>query len=152
MRTRKLFSITLFLFIITGIGGCEDQNETYPDAIIVKELSKIPLIGNNTKSIVVQSQKELETVFSKSELKQIEDLQQIDFSSHSLLLGYGSYGNEVSNIEHSFSKTGTRTYTYLINVSGLATRPDVFRYGIIVTKLLKSTEVIFIIEELHLEN
>lgn len=152
MKTNKKLLIISFLLILIGMGGCENENEIYPDATIVKELPKINVIGNNTKSIVIQSQKELKAVFNKNELQQIEDLQQIDFSKYTLLLGYGSYSNEVSNMEHSFSKTRTTSYTYLLKVGGDATRPDVFRYGILVIKLPKSAEVIFKIEELHIEN
>ena len=150
MKTKKVFLIVPFLFLI--MGGCEDKDGIYPEAIIVKELSKITVLGNHTKSVVVQSQKELKAVFSEEELKRIDDLQQIDFSKYSLLLGYGSYANEVANMEHLFSKTTEMSYTYLLKIGGAATRPDSFRYGILVSKLPKSAEVIFKIEELHLEN
>ena len=136
MKTKKILLIISFLLILIGMGGCENENEIYPDATIIKELPKINVIGNNTKSIVIQSQKELEAVFNKNEL----------------LLGYGGYGNEVSTMVHSFSKTRTTSYIYLLKVGGDATRPDVFRYGILVIKLPKSAEVIFKIEELHIEN
>lgn len=152
MKTRKIFLMMPFLFLIMGIGGCEDKNEIFPDATIVKELPKVNVIGNSTKSIIIQSQRELEAVFSKNELQQVNDLQQIDFSKYTLLLGYGTYPNEVSNMEHSFSKTGTNTYTYLLKITGDATRPEAFRYGILVGKLPKSAKVIFKIEELYLEN
>jgi len=55
-------------------------------------------------------------------------------------------------MEHSFIKTGTRSYTYLLKVTGAATRPDAFRYGIIVKKLPKAAEVTFKIEELRPDN
>ncbi len=152
MKIKKIFLMMPFLFLIMGIEGCEDKNEIYPDATIVKELPKVNVIGNNTKSIIIQSQRELEAVFSKNELQQVNDLQQIDFSKNTLLLGYGNYSNEVSNMEHSFVKTGISTYTYLLKITGLATRPDTFRFGILVVKLPKSAEVIFKIEELYLEN
>ncbi|MEA4985496.1 hypothetical protein SDC9_36651 [bioreactor metagenome] len=144
--------MTPFLFMMIGMEACEDKNEIYPDATIVKELPKITAIGDHTKSVAIRSQKELEDVFSKDELKRFEDLQQIDFSKYMLLLGYGTYPNEVSNMEHSFSKTGTNTYTYLLKITGDATRPEAFRYGILVGKLPKSAKVIFKIEELYLEN
>ncbi|MDP3443975.1 MAG: hypothetical protein Q8T08_14055, partial [Ignavibacteria bacterium] len=134
---------------IMGIGGCEDKNEIYPEASIVTELPKINVIGNNTNSIIIQSQKELEAVFTKDELQQVNGLQQIDFSKHTLLLGYGDYNNEVSNMEHSFVKTNIKTYTYLLKIAGDATRPDTFRFGILVVKLPISAEVIFRIEKLN---
>ena len=152
MKTKKVFLIIPLLFLIIGMGGCEDKNGIYPEAMVVKELPKISILGNHTKSVIIQSQKELKAVFSEDELKRIDDLQQIDFSKHTLLLGYGSYANEVANMEHSFSKTTETSYTYLLKIDGAATRPDSFRYGILVGKLPKPVEVIFKIEKLHLEN
>ncbi len=138
--------------LILGMGCEKEVNTTFPDAIIIKELPKLTILGKNTKSIVIQSQKELNTVFSESELQRYEELQQIDFTKYTLLLGFSSYGNEVSNMQHSFIKTETNSYIYLIKIGGLATRPDTFRYGVIVAKLPKAAKVVFKIEELHLEN
>jgi|ADurb_Cas_02_Slu_FD_contig_31_3305740_length_1145_multi_3_in_0_out_0_1 hypothetical protein len=110
------------------------------------------ILGSNSESLVIQSQNELQALFSNEELQRYEDLQQIDFTQYTLLLGHGSYPNEVSNQEHSFIKTGIRSYTYLLKVAGDATRPDAFRYGIIVKKLPQAAEVTFKIEELRLDN
>ena len=153
MKTSKLLLTMLFLFMIIGIAGCEDdENETYPDAIIVKELPRLST-GNNTRSLVIRSQKELEAVFDKNELERVEELQQIDFSKYTLLSGFVGSSTEVYVAEHSFSKTGTTTYTYLLEIiRGYTARPDAFRYGIIVLKLPKSAEVVFKIEELRLED
>ncbi len=151
MKTKMiLFTVIVFSLMVGGAGCERNNNISYPDATIIKELPKITDIGSNTKSLVMQSQKELESVFNKNELQRFEDLQQIDFSKYTLLLGCGSYGNEVSNMEHSFIKTGTKSYTYLLKVGGDATRPNTFRYGILVEKLPNSAEVTFKIEELHL--
>ena len=131
--------------------GCERENTVYPDAVIVKELSKLP-IGNNRNSIVIQSQTELKAVYSSDIFQHYDDLKNIDFSKHTLLLGFGGYGNEVSDMQHYFIKSGASSYTYLLKIGGDATRPDTFRYGIIVEKLPKAAKVTFKIEELHLEN
>lgn len=151
-RKTILFSVIALFFLMGGMGCEKEKNITFPDAIIIKELPKLNILGSNTESIVIHSQKELDAVFSESELQQYEELQQIDFTKHTLLLGFGSYGNEVSNMQHYFIKTGTRSYTYLLKIAGLATRPDTFRYGVVVTKLPKAAEVTFKIEELRLEN
>lgn len=63
-----------------------------------------------------------------------------------------AYGNEVSDMQHYFIKSGTSSYTYLLKIEGYATRFDAFWYGIIATKLPKAAKVNFKIEELHLEN
>ena len=153
MKSKTILFSVIALFLLIGETGCEkEKNITFPDAIIIKELPKLDILGNNTESIVIQSQKELGAIFSESELQRYEELQQIDFTQCTLLLGFGSYGNEVSNMQHYFIKTGTRSYTYLLKIAGDATRPDTFRYGVIVTKLPKAAEVTFKIEELRLEN
>ena len=152
MKNKTLLFTTIALFLLIGVTRCEKEKEiTFPDAIIIKELSKLDILGSNTESIVIQSQKELDAIFSKSEMQRYEELQQIDFSKNTLLLGFGRYGNEVSNMQHYFIKTGTSSYTYLLKIAGDATRPDAFRYGIIVAKLPKATEVTFLIDELHCE-
>ena len=152
MKNKTLLFTTIALFLLIGVTRCEKEKEiTFPDAIIIKELSKLDILGSNTESIVIQSQKELDAIFSKSEMQRYEELQQIDFSKNTLLLGFGRYGNEVSNMQHYFIKTGTSSYTYLLKIAGDATRPDAFRYGIIVAKLPKDAEVTFLIDELHCE-
>ncbi|MDO5616841.1 MAG: hypothetical protein Q4G16_11665 [Cruoricaptor ignavus] len=157
MKTKKqnLVSRTLgllFILMLFASYSCDrnsDDNTIYPDAVIIKELPKIIPIGNHRESVIIQSQSELETVFDTATLEQIEDLQGIDFSKYTLLLGYGTYGNEVTNLEHYYSKTASNTYTYLLKIAGDATRPDVFRYGILVPKLPASAKVNFEIEEFY---
>ena len=151
MKTKILLIMTLATLLI-GVGCEKEKNITFPDAIIIKELPKMYILGSNSESLVIQSQNELQALFSNEELQRYEDLQQIDFTQYTLLLGHGSYPNEVSNLEHSFIKTGIRSYTYLLKVAGDATRPDAFRYGIIVKKLPQAAEVTFKIEELRLDN
>src|SRR5690554_2663704 len=139
MKTIQILLLIPFLFILIGMTGCEDDgNETYPDAIIVKELPRLNP-GNNNRPLVIRSRKELEAVFDKNELERVKELQQIDFSKYTLLSGFVGSTTEVYVAEHSFLKTGTTTYTYLLKIIiGYATRPDAYRYGIIVLKLPKS--------------
>ena len=144
---KKTLLFLPFLSIALCIVGCNDDDTVYPDAVIVEELPKL-YIGSNKSSFVIQSQQELEKAFTLEELRQVEELQQIDFKKYTLLLGYGTYGNEVSSMEHYFFKTET-TYIYLLKISGLATRPDAFLYGILVEKLPNSTKVVFEIEEIY---
>ena len=149
MKNKVLLFTILSLFLLIGGTGCKkEENITFPDAIIIKELPKLYILSSNTESVVIQSQKELYTMFGESELQRYEEMQQIDFSKSTLLLGFGRYGNLVSDMRHYFVKTGKRSYTYLLKISGDATMPDTFRYGVVVTKLPKEAEVTFKIEEL----
>jgi hypothetical protein len=156
MKKLLLIPIIPILLLSLGLVGCSND-ENIVEVSIVKELPKLITIGSNTNSVVIQSREELEAIYTAEvrnaiynaeELTLINDLLQIDFSKYTLLLGYGTYGNQVTNMEHSFTKTGSSTYTYLFKVAGDATMPDVFRYGILVEKLPASTVVTFEIKEL----
>lgn len=141
--------ISLFLLIVVGCK--KEDNITFPDAIIIKELPKLYILSSSTESVVIQSLEELYTMFGESELQRYEELQQVDFSKQTLLLGFCRYGNLVTDMRHYFAKTGERSYTYLLKISGDATMPDAFWYGIVVAKLPKEAEVSFKIEEMHCE-
>lgn len=153
MKTIKTFLVIPFLLLLIGITGCEDdKNDTYPEATIVKELPRMGM-GRNTEPLVIRSRKELQALFDKSELERVEELRQIDFSRYTLLTGFVGSSTEVYVEGHLFSKTGANTYTYLLKIKiSDATRPDQYRYGIIVPKLPKSAEVEFKIEEVTFEN
>ena len=149
MKTKMILFAVLALCMI-GVMGCDDFDEY--DVRIVKELPKITVIGDSRESFVIQSQKEVEEIFNKEDLQRIKVLQNIDFSKYTLLLGCGSYPNQVTNMIHSFRATGKNSYLYLLKVGGLATRPDFFCYGIIVDKLPSSAKVTFKIEEITLQD
>lgn len=141
--------LLLTLLMIMGYSCDKTDDAIYPEAIIIRELPKLSGIGNHTESVIINSQDELDAVFNTIALQREESLQDIDFSKFSLLLGYGTYGNEVSSMDHSFIKIKKNTYLYLIKVGGDATRPDTFRYGIIVSKLPMAANVEFKLEELQ---
>ncbi|MDO5616843.1 MAG: hypothetical protein Q4G16_11675 [Cruoricaptor ignavus] len=157
MKTKKqnLVSRTLgllFILMLFASYSCDRDSKDdtiYPDAVIIKELPKIIPIGNHRESVIIQSQSELETVFDTATLEQIEDLQGIDFSKYTLLLGYGTYKNQAVQMEHYYSKIGSNTYAYLLKVGSDAPALDFFRYGILVPKLPTSANVNFKIEELY---
>ena len=139
MKNKVLLYTTISLFLLIIVGCKKD----FPDAIIIKELPKLYNLSSNTESVVIQSQEELYTIFGESELQRYEELQQIDFAKQTLLLGFCRYGNQVSNMQHYFVKTGKRSYKYLLEISGNLTMPDAFWYGIVVAKLPKEAEVSF---------
>ena len=139
-------NIILLLLLILGVGCEKETNIIFPDAIIIKELPKLYILSSSTESVVIQSLEELYTMFGESELQRYAELQQVDFSKQTLLLGFCRYGNLVSAMRHYFVKTGERSYTYLLKISGNATMPDAFWYGIVVAKLPKEAEVSFKIE------
>lgn len=143
----KIRVVMLLLLAISYSCDRNSDDTIYPDAVIIKELPKMP-IGNHRESMIIQSQSELEAVFDTATLEQIEDLQGIDFSKYTLLLGYGTYKNQAIQMEHYYSKIGNDTYTYLLKVGSDAPALDFFRYGILVPKLPASAKVSFKIEEL----
>ncbi|MDO5615079.1 MAG: hypothetical protein Q4G16_02735 [Cruoricaptor ignavus] len=157
MKTKKQNLVSrvlglLFILMLFASYSCDrssDDNTIYPDAVIIKELPKMP-IGNHRESVIIQSQSELETVFDTATLEQIEDLQGIDFSKYTLLLGYGTYKNQAVQMEHYYSKIGSNTYAYLLKVGSDAPALDFFRYGILVPKLPTSANVNFEIGELNI--
>ena len=145
--TAMLFALVLVLTYSCD-SGIDIDDTDYPDALIIHELPKLTIMGKHLESVVINSQQELESVFNDTELQREESLAAIDFSKYTLLLGYGTYSNEVSTMEHYYAKIGKGSYRYLIEISGLATQPDAFRYGVIVPKLPKTAKVTFEIEKL----
>ncbi|WP_080903408.1 hypothetical protein [Parabacteroides sp. Marseille-P3160] len=155
MKTKKIrLNFLLFPFTLLVIGGCNndnyEKNPIFPEAIIVKELPKMYLSGNIEKGDhkVIQDQSELQNIFSWEELSKVNDLQNIDFSKYTLLIGCDSYLSE-ANLEYSYSKTGDIDYLFQIRISGMAARPDgFFQYGIIVEKLPQKAKVNFSVTSL----
>ena len=144
---KKTFLILPFLSIALCIVGCNDDDTVYPDAVIVEELPKL-YIGRNKSSFVIQSQQELEKAFTLEELRQVEELQQVDFEKYTLLLGYTVTTTNAVTLEHSFFKTGVATYAYLLEViCGDASVMDAFLYGVLVEKLPISAKIVFEVEK-----
>ncbi len=149
-RTKIFLALTLLLSVaIMLLGSCKPNNIIeYPDAVILKELPKVA-VGSNREAMVIRSEQELMAVYTEEYISRISDLQNIDFSRYTLLLGYCFYANEVSYMKHLFSKTGVSSYTYLLQIAGDATIPDAFRYGILVAKLPITAEITFEIDEIN---
>lgn len=148
---KKIFSaLTLLLSVaMLSLGSCKPNNIIeYPDAVILKELPKMA-VGSNREAMVIRSEQELMAVYTEEYISRISDLQNIDFSRYTLLLGHCFSANEVLYMKHLFSKTGVSTYTYLLQIAGDGTKPDVFRYGILVAKLPTTAEITFVIEEMN---
>lgn len=146
--------MVLIGFILIGLGcGKEKKEDTYPhDETIIAELPKMGAESmrdmKSGDSRVIRSQEELLDVFSIEEIQSLAQLQNIDFTTYSVLIGMCSYSNEVNYIKHTYTKTGDSTYTYHIKISGDATRPDSFLYGIIVKMLPADAVILFEIEKI----
>jgi len=150
MKTRMILFSVITLVLLIGGTGCEKEI-IYPDAIIIKELPKMHLTGTikQGEQRIIQTKKALLTLFSQSEIDKVDELKNIDFTNHTLLIGCDNYSNEVSNLRYIFSKNSEKEYTLNIEISGFATRPEgYFNYGIIAKKLPETATVTFEIVKL----
>lgn len=106
MKVKTVLFAAITLSLLIGGMGCEKENNiTYPDAIILKELPKFYLSGNikQGEQKMIQSKNELLSLFNQTEIGKMADLQNIDFSKQTLLIGCDSYPNE-ANFIYTFSK------------------------------------------------
>lgn len=151
MKTKTILFTVIALFLLIGGMGCEEnENLIFTDAIIIKELPKMYLTGSikQGEQKIIQSNKELLTLFSQAEIDKFPDLQDVDFDKQTLLIGCDSYPNE-ANLIYEFSKKNAKEFIFRVEISGGATRPDGnFKYGIIVQKLPKTAIVNFNIVKL----
>lgn len=144
MKTKAFLFMVIALFLLLVV-GCE-KDIFYPDAIIIKELPKMYLTGNikQGEQKLIQTKKELLTLFSQSEIDKVDDLKDLDFTNQTLLIGCDTYSNEVNNLRYLFSKKSEKEYILHVEISGGATKPEGnFKYGIIANKLPKTATVTF---------
>ena len=137
--------VLIALLIAAAMGcGCSKDKDTSEENLIVKELPKRGIQGNLKigEHRVIQSEKELYSSYSKEEVMAVKELRDIDFSTQTLLIGEESYENQASLI-YEFTKKNVINYVFTVKISGFATRPDFFTYGIIVKKLPKGANVVF---------
>lgn len=97
---------------------------------------------------MIQTQAELDELDKRVSFHHVDDLENIDFSKRTLLLGFAGYAVQVSKIQHTFSKTTDSTYCYSLYVflTG-CTIPQSFMYGIIVKKIPEDANITFKVEE-----
>lgn len=147
MKRIIFFSILLLLFMVS-CGCCKEAN-SLNEVKIIKELPKMYIQGNisiGTQKII-QKKEELLLIFSAEQLNKLNDLNQIDFDKQTLLIGYDSYPNE-AELTYQLEKNTQNKYTLLVSIKGLATRPDSFLYGVVVSKVSKNIDIEFKIEKL----
>jgi len=149
MKTKNILFLILMLLFGIILSGCKKEElNILPDTIIVKELP-IMRIGyiKLEEPKVIQTQAKLDEFDHKNSFHHVDDLKNIDFSQHTLLLGFTGFGTQVSKIQHSFTKTIDSRYCYSLYVflTG-CTSPDSFMYGIIVKKIPDDATVAFKVE------
>ncbi len=131
--------------------GCQEEDEAlFPNVAIVKELPKIYITevfeAGDTK--IVQSKTELISIFEAERLLTITDLNDIDFTKNTLLLGYIANPYQVASLQHSFTQTNNFEYTYSVRLEPTdAPAFDEFMYGVIVEKIPFSADIIFNIQQ-----
>ena len=117
--------------------------------MIVREISKIRVYLGDEKFgtyKVIQNRKTLDSAFSNVEFSTLEQFKDIDFTTETLLLGYDNYANQ-ADFHFQFVKIKANNYSLTVKISGLATKPDTFLYGIVVKKLPNNANVSFNIQK-----
>ncbi len=154
MKLKVIIIAILTLFLFLNI-SCEKEtindDNPYPNAKIIKEL---PFIYGNVceqgKTIIINSQQELNSVWNS--MDSVPDfLTNIDFQSHTLILGTTGNGNEVSELnKQTFEKMGNNQYKYSVFVYYCLSNACVgtFVCGIIVDKIPSNSQVALIENEL----
>ena len=146
MKTKTF--LALLLLLIVGCGCSKTDKDTSPEAVIVKELPKMYFESNIEmgKHKVIQTQTELEALFPNVDLNTVEILKNINFSNQTLLIGREFYPN-IADLRYQFIKTKAYDYVFTIEISGMATQPDFFLYGIVVKKLPNNANISFNIQK-----
>ena len=145
MKTKTF--LALLLLVIAGCGCSKTDKDT--EAVIVREISKIRVYLGDEKFgtyKVIQNKKALDSAFSNVEFSTLEQFKDIDFTTETLLLGYDNYANQ-ADFRFQFVKTKANNYSLTVKISGLATKPDTFLYGIVVKKLPNNANVSFNIQK-----
>lgn len=140
--------LALLLLVIVGCGCSKADKDTSPEAVIVRELPKMYFESNIEmgKHKVIQTQTELEALFPNMSLNTVEVLKDIDFSNQTLLIGREFCPN-IADLRYQFIKTKAYDYVFTIEISGMATQPDFFLYGIVVEKLPNNANISFNIQK-----
>ena len=140
--------LALLLLVIVGCGCSKADKDTSPEAVIVRELPKMYFESNIEmgKHKVIQTQTELEALFPNVDLNTVEILKNINFSNQTLLIGREFYPN-IADLRYQFIKTKAYDYVFTIEISGMATQPDFFLYGIVVKKLPNNANISFNIQK-----
>lgn len=143
-------SYLLIAFIICIFTACDQEgNEKSGSNIgIVKELPKMYFSPIDTEiTAVINDLTEFDKFFQdKDSLEKYPEFETIDWSKHTLLLGYCSYKNQ-ANIIHHFYQVDNQEYLYHVNISGYTSGNDNFVFGIIIDKLPENSKVIFEVEK-----
>ena len=141
--------LALLLLVIAGCGCSKTDKDTSPEAVIVREIPKITVYLGNEKFgtyKVIQNRKTLDSAFSNVEFSTLEQFKDIDFTTETLLLGYDNYANQ-ADFHFQFVKIKANNYSLTVKISGLATKPDTFLYGIVVKKLPNNANISFNIQK-----
>jgi hypothetical protein len=148
MKTKHFFKIVLPILAAVTLTAfkCGGENAPVNKPIeIIRELPKMYMEGNLVagEHAIIQNQTELLEIFTQETIESSPDLQEIDFSTQTLLIGRDDY-NYAAVFNYEFSLIGENKYLFKVDISGGYTVMDYgFWYGIIVHKLTDNAEVIF---------
>lgn len=150
MKAVQKISYLLIVFIICIFTACDQEGneKNGGDIRIVKELPKMYFSPVDTEiAAIINSMAEFDKLIKdKENLQNYPELETIDWTKQTLLLGYCSYKNQ-ANIIHHFYQVDNLEYLYHISLSGYTSGPDNFLFGIIVDKLPENSTVTFEIEK-----
>ncbi len=147
---KKIYFV-IALFLSMGMVGCddkEDNKQMYPDAKIIKEL---PVMNGSCcedgKTLIVNSQKELEDLFRGTKLP--NPLANINFNTYTIIFSSLAGTPGVVGFRQEFIKIENNKYQYTLFVNfsiDNSAMPKTF--GVVVTKIPSDSEIIFNVNKL----
>ncbi len=150
MKAVQKISYLLIVFIICIFTGCDQEGneKNGSDIRIVKELRKMYFSPVDTEmAAIINSMAEFDKLIQdKENLQNYPELESIDWSNQTLLLGHCSYKNQ-ANIIHHFYQVDNLEYLYHVSISGYTSGTDNFLFGVIIDKLPENSTVTFEIEK-----
>lgn len=163
MKTKTPLLSLLFTGLALCLASCSENQDvqvnnertTFPEAIVIKELTRINLIAKKPieTAQIIRTQEELFIFFDAGALAALPELNSINFSEQTLLLNSTNTNSHITSLTYTYTKTGDSTYNFETEASGIpVVGTSSVTYGIIVKKLPLTAKVAFSFEEASLNN
>ena len=131
------------LFVCINITVQCSLADEFEEVGIIKKMPCMYLLVNSLKlgdCVVVQNEQLLLDLFGKEGLED-SFFSDIDFEKQTLILCLMDYPYQVSTIDYQLLKNKQGECKLMLDICGIATKPDVFLCGVVVSKVDKLSVV-----------